>query len=112
MADDVRTTTRNATVVIAAIACAAALYWLRDILTPLALAVFLAVMIDGFARVLSDHTPFPDRASVPVAVVLSIALFGGAAWLIADHATSFAGQLAGYQQKLNALIAEIDNGRR
>ena len=74
MADDVRTTTRNATVVIAAIACAAALYWLRDILTPLALAVFLAVMIDGFARVLSDHTPFPDRASVPEAVVLSIAM--------------------------------------
>ena len=107
MADDVRTTTRNATVVIAAIACAAALYWLRDILTPLALAVFLAVMIDGFARVLSDHTPFPDRASVPVAVVLSIALFGGAAWLIADHATSFVGQLAGYQQKLNALIVRV-----
>ena len=93
MADTVRTTTRNATVVLAAVACGAALYWLRDILTPLALAVFLAVMVDGFARVLSDHTPFPDRASVPVAVVLSIVLFGGAAWVIADQATGFVAQL-------------------
>jgi AI-2 transport protein TqsA len=107
MADDVRTATRNATVLLAAIACGAALYLLRDILTPLALAVFLAVMIDGFARVLSEHTPFPDRASVPVAVVLSIALFGGAAYVIADHATSFAGQLTDYQPKLNALIIRV-----
>ena len=108
MADDVRTTTRNATVVLAVIACGAALFWLRGILTPLALAVFLAVMVDGFARILSENTPyFPDRAAVPVAVVLSIGLFGGAAWLIADHATSFAGQLAGYQEKLNALIARV-----
>lgn len=107
MADDVRTTTRNATVLLAAIASGAALYWLRDILTPLALAVFLAVMIDGFARVLSEHTPFPDRAAVPVAVVLSIALFGGAAYVIADHATAFVGQLGGYQEKLNALILRV-----
>ena len=97
MADDVRTATRNAIVVLAVIACGAALYWLRDILTPLALAVFLAVMVDGFARVLSDNTPFfPDRAAVPVAVVLSIVLFGGAAWVIADQATSFVAQLVDY----------------
>ena len=104
MADTVRTATRNATVVLAAIAVGAALYWLRDILTPLALAVFLAVMIDGFARVLAERTPFPDRAALPVAVVLSIALFGGAAYVIADNATAFAGQLVAYQPKLNSLI--------
>lgn len=100
----VRTATRNATMVIAAIAVGAALYWLRDILTPLALAVFLAVMIDGFARVLAERTPFPDRAALPVAVVLSIVLFGGAAYVIADNATAFAAQLVAYQPKLNSLI--------
>ncbi|HEX6859470.1 MAG TPA: AI-2E family transporter [Caulobacteraceae bacterium] len=105
MADDaVRTATRNATFVLAAVALGAALFWLRDILTPLALAVFLAVMIDGFARILAGHTPFPDRAAVPVAVVLSIALFGGSAWMIADHATDFAAQLVDYGPKLDSLI--------
>lgn len=108
MADDIRTATRNATVVLAVIACGAALFWLRDILTPLALAVFLAVMIDGFARILSEHTPhFPDRAAVPVAVVLSIGLFGGAAWLIAENATAFVGEFAGYREKLNGLIGRV-----
>lgn len=103
--DAVSVSTRNATAVIAAVACGAALYLLRGILTPLALAVFLAVMIDGFARILSEHTRFfPDRAAVPVAVVLSIALFGGSAWVIADNATAFAGKLVDYQPKLDSLI--------
>ena len=106
MADDVRTATRNAAVVLAAIAGGAAIYWLRDILTPLALAGFLTVMIDGFARVLAERTPFPDRASLPVAVVLSIALFGGAVWVIGSNGTTFVGQLVAYQPKLNALIVE------
>jgi predicted PurR-regulated permease PerM len=106
MADDVRTATRNAVVVLAAIAGGASIYWLRGILTPLALAGFLAVTIDGFARVLAERTPFPDKAALPVAVVLSIALFGGAVWVIASNATSFFGQLVAYQPKLNALIAE------
>ena len=106
MADDVRTSTRNAVVVIAMIAGGAAAYWLADILTPLALAGFLAVMIDGFARVLADRTPFPDRAALPVAVILSIALFGGSVWFIASDATSFFSQLMAYQPKLNALLAQ------
>ena len=108
MTDTVYTTSRNALVIIAAVACGAAAYWLRDILTPLALAVFLAVMIDGFARVLSERTPgFPKRAAVPVAVALSIVLFGGAAYVIADNATSFVAQLVTYQPKLNSLIARF-----
>ncbi|MGE5565461.1 MAG: AI-2E family transporter [Parcubacteria group bacterium] len=105
MADDVRTATRNAVVVMAAIAGGAAIYWLRDILTPLALAGFLAVMIDGFARVLAERTPFfPDRAALPLAVVLSIALFGGSVWVIGSNAADFFSQLVAYQPKLNALI--------
>jgi len=103
--DAVRTATRNAVVVLAVIAGGAVVYWLRNILTPLALAIFLAVMIDGFARVLTEHVKgFPDRAALPVAVALSIVLFGGSAWVIADNATSFAQQLVAYQPKLNQLI--------
>jgi len=45
-------TARNALVIIAVVVAGAAFLWLRGILTPLALALFLMVMIDGFARVL------------------------------------------------------------
>jgi AI-2 transport protein TqsA len=108
MADDpVRTATRNGIMVIAAVACGVALYLLRDILTPLALAIFLAVMIDGFARVLAHRTPLRDKASLPVAVVLSILLFAGAAWVVADNATTFAGQLVDYKPKLEGLVARV-----
>lgn len=99
---------RNALAILATIAAGAVLYLLSDILTPLALAIFLAVMIDGFARVLQARLPgVSGRAAVPLAVVLSVVIFGGAAFFIADNATSFATQLITYTPKLNGLIARI-----
>lgn len=99
---------RNALVILATIAAGAVLYALSDILTPLALAMFLAVMIDGFARVLQARLPgVSRRAAVPLAIVLSVAIFGGAAVFVADNATSFASQLVGYAPKLNGLIARV-----
>jgi predicted PurR-regulated permease PerM len=98
--------TRNAVVLMAVIAAGATLYWLADILTPLALAMFLAVMVDGFARVLSHRLPrLSRRAALPLAVVLSLAIFGGSAFFIAENATSFGSQLTSYAPKLNSLIA-------
>ncbi|WP_068874604.1 MULTISPECIES: AI-2E family transporter [unclassified Phenylobacterium] len=99
---------RNALVILATIAAGAVLYMLSDILTPLALAMFLAVMIDGFARVLQARLPgVGARAATPLAVVLSVVIFGGATFFIADNATSFASQLITYTPKLNGLIARI-----
>ncbi len=99
---------RNALVILATIAGGVVLYLLSDILTPLALALFLAVMIDGFARVLQARLPgVGGRAAVPLAVALSVVIFGGAAFFIADNATSFAAQLVTYAPKLNGLIARI-----
>lgn len=102
------TVARNALVILAAVACGAALYWMRDILTPLALAVFLAVMIDGLARVLKARAPWlSSKAALTAAIVISIMLFGGSAYVIADNATSFVGQLVTYTPKLNNLIARV-----
>lgn len=100
--------TRTAVVILAVIACGAALYWLRGILTPLALAVFLAVMIDGFARVIRSRLPWvSERAALPAAIVLSVLLFGGSTFVIAENATSFVGQLVAYTPRLNGLIAQV-----
>ena len=102
------TITRNALVILAVIAGGAVLYVLADILTPLALALFLAVMIDSFARVLQARLPgVSRRVATPLAIVLSILIFGGAAYFIADNAASFAGQLVTYAPRLNGLIARL-----
>jgi len=99
---------RNATVILAVIACGACLYFLSGILTPLALAMFLAVMIDGFARVLEHRLPVVSRQmATPLAVVLSALIFGGTAFFIAENATTFAAQLVEYTPKLNGLIAKV-----
>jgi len=99
---------RNALVLLAVIATGATLYWLAGILTPLALAVFLAIMIDGFARVLAHRLPgVSRRAALPLAIFLSLAIFGGSAFFVAENATSFATQLVSYAPKMNSLIADI-----
>jgi predicted PurR-regulated permease PerM len=99
---------RTAVVIVAVIAVGAALAWLAPILTPLALAVFLAVMIDGFSRVIRERLPMlPEPAALPAAILISIALFFGIAFFIADNAASFANQLVSYTPRLNGLIRQV-----
>src|SRR5258708_23926510 len=99
---------RNALVILAVIAGGVTLYMLAAILTPLALAMFLAVMIDGFARVLQHRLPhISKKAALPLALVISILLFGGTAFFVAENATGFATQLVAYGPKLDAVIAQV-----
>jgi AI-2 transport protein TqsA len=101
-------TMRNAVVVIAVVIAGAALKWLSGILTPLALAIFLLVMIDLLARNLKARVPFlPAWAPLPLAVVVSVLLFVGTALLVADNAAGFKDQLIGYGPRLNSLIATV-----
>jgi len=100
--------TRNAIVMMAVVLCGAATWWLRDILTPLVLALFLMVLIDGLARVLEHRIPrFPHRAAMPVAIILSIILFAVTVYLMVDNTTAFIGQLVGYGPKLHATAARV-----
>jgi predicted PurR-regulated permease PerM len=99
---------RNALVVVAAIATGAAIYWLSGILTPLALAIFLAIMIDGFARVLAHRLPgVSRRAALPLALVLSVLLFGGATFMVAARAPSFFSEIVDFAPKLMLTIARL-----
>ena len=99
---------RNALVILATIISAYALYWLRVILTPLALAMFLVVMIDGFARLLSHRAPFlPRWADLPVALLTSTVAFGLIVYAVASNAAGFGAQLISETARLNTLIAGI-----
>jgi len=101
-------TSRHAQVVLAVIAVGGVLYWLSGILTPLALAVFVMVMIDSFARVLVERVPrFPPGAALPAAIAFSALIFAAVAMVVAANAGAFAAELFGYAPKLNALIGRL-----
>jgi predicted PurR-regulated permease PerM len=65
------------------------------------------VMIDSFARALAKAPGFPAVAALPVAIVLSIAGFVLIAFMVANNAAAFTGQLLGEGPKLDALIAKL-----
>ena len=82
-----------------------ALWALRHILTPLVLAVFLLLMVDGLARALRDRIPnFPDRAALPVAVILIMGLFALTIWQLVQTASDFSANSHMYEDKLNAVL--------
>lgn len=93
--------------VIAAAAIIAGLWWFADLLTPLALAVFLWLTIDAFAEALQKRLPFmPKAAAIPVAVLivfLSLAFIVG---FVIEYATDFSRSLGSYQIRLNEVIAQ------
>ena len=101
-------TVRVALVVIAVVVAGAAFYWLNAILTPLALALFLTVMIDGLARLMSERIPhFPKQAALPIAIAVSLTLVLMTVLVVINNATLFAGQIALYAPKLNEVINGI-----
>jgi predicted PurR-regulated permease PerM len=101
-------TARNAMVVIAVIVTGAALRWMGDIITPLLLAIFLAIMVDGFGRVIRRRIPLmPQGGAVTAALLISGVLLIAIAVIVADNAGGFIGNLSTYEPRLNALIARV-----
>jgi AI-2 transport protein TqsA len=99
--------TRNAVLVLAVIVAGGALLWGAAILTPLVLALFLLVMVDGFARLLTRMPFLPDWAALPVALVLTALGFGLTVYVVVNNAASFVGELVNDLPRLNAVIAQI-----
>jgi predicted PurR-regulated permease PerM len=102
---------RNALVIIAVVIVAAALHWMSAILTPLARAFFLLVMIDGYARVLHRRMPvLGPRASLAVALLISAVVLGVTVYAVASNGAGFAAQLFSAAPRLNSVIAQVAGG--
>jgi predicted PurR-regulated permease PerM len=98
----------NAQVLIAVILAGAALVWAAPILTPLALAVFLMLMIDALARELQAWLRFLGAgAALGVAIFLCILVFGVVVFVVASHSASFVAKLFAYQARINAILADL-----
>ena len=101
---------KGGVIVIASIMTGFALWALRHILEPFALAIFLTLMVDGLARTLKTRIPnFPAKAALPTAIVLIVALFAFSIWMIGDNASDFMSQSGDYTNKLNALLERGSN---
>lgn len=102
---------RNAIVVIAVVAAGAALYWLRDILTPLAMAIFLMIMIDGVKRSIEQRTSLPDHWAGVAAVLLVVVGFFAAIAFIVNGAAGFFTDMSGISSGIGPRIdAIIEDG--
>jgi AI-2 transport protein TqsA len=98
---------RNALVLIAIVAGGAALYWLRGILTPLAMAIFLMIMIDGLKRGIEGHTPVPGRWAGLAALLLVVLGFFASIAIIANGARGFFDETTGVSVRIGPRIDQI-----
>jgi predicted PurR-regulated permease PerM len=101
---------RNAIVIIAVVMVAAALHWMAGIFTPLALAIFLMVMIDGFARVLAHRAGLRPMWALAVALIISAICLGLTVYAVASNAPAFVQQLFAAAPRLNAVLKQVAEG--
>ena len=98
---------RSALVLGATVAAGAALYWRRDRLTPLAMAVFLLIMIDGVKRSVAARTPLNDRWAGTAALLLVVLAFFASIAIIVNGAAGFFGEASGVSQNIGPRIDQI-----
>ncbi|MBJ7485886.1 AI-2E family transporter [Brevundimonas sp.] len=101
------TVARNALVLIAVVVTAAALVWLSDILTPLAMAIFLLIVIDGVKRTIEQRTPLPHRWAGLAALLVVVLIFAGSIAIIVYGAAGFFGQASGVATNIGPRIDQI-----
>jgi AI-2 transport protein TqsA len=84
------------------------LYWFADLLTPLALAVFLWLTIDAFAEWMRKRMPFlPRKAAVPIALTIVFVFLAFVVAFVIDYAASFAGSITDYRVRIDALVVQV-----
>ena len=99
--------TRNALVLLAVVAVGAALVWLSDILTPLAMALFLMIMIDGVKRSIEKRTSLPPRAAGAVALTLVVIAFFASIAIMVNGAAGFFTDASGVSTSIGPRIDQI-----
>jgi AI-2 transport protein TqsA len=98
---------RNALVLIAVVVTAAALVWLSDILTPLAMAIFLMIVIDGVKRAIEERTSVPHRWAGIAALTVVVLIFAGSIAIIVYGASGFFGEASGVATNIGPRIDQI-----
>ncbi len=101
-------TTRASTLFLAVAVFIFGLVWLRDILSTFALAVFLWLIIDGFANAIDRRSkliPYPAALAFALVVVFAGLTFVIA--VVADAGAEFARNGAAYRVRIDEVIAQV-----
>ena len=88
--------------ILATVAVAFALYWLKPVLIPFTLAVFVALAISPLIDLLTLRLRIPRAISLAVALVLVVVLFVVLGALISGSVNSMAANAGDYQRNLVA----------
>ena len=94
--------------ILAILAIIGVLYLGRSILAPFAMAVFLFLVMEGFARAIDERMAIMTRnRSRVISIMAVLAGFGLFIGLLARGVTQFGDHAADYENKINALIADV-----
>lgn len=86
----------------------ACLFLAREILAPFAMAVFLFLVVEGFARAIDERSHLLKRSlSRALAILVVLGGFVGFIGLLASGVAQFGGQAPLYETKINGMIAQI-----
>ena len=84
----------------------AGLYFARDVLVPLAVALLLTFLLTPLVQHV-EHLRLPRVPAVLMVVALSFAILGGIGWLISNQATDLAVKLGEYQGDIERKIENV-----
>jgi len=90
--------------VIATVAIAFALWWLRPVLIPFVMALFIALALGMGVDLLAEHTRMPRRVALPLVLLFGVLGLLGIGALVAMSVSELAANSAAYREKIAALI--------
>ena len=98
---------RNAGVFLAVVAGGAVVKFFQGIITPLVIAIFLLLLIDGLSRTAARRLPFlPDWFRSVAGAIVTIGGFAAVVGVCAHYARDFGSQLLSLQPKIDALLGQ------
>ncbi len=93
--------------ILSAVAVAAALYWLRPVMVPFVLAVFLAMGLNPLVDVQVQRLHLPRPLAVVAVLVLAVLFFGAVATLVSASVGQLSANVDVYQEQITQLVERV-----
>ncbi len=90
--------------ILCAVVVAASLYWLRPVMIPLVLAVFISLCLSMMAEVLTQRFKFPKVLAMGTTLLMASLFFFLVVTLISSSVRQLASQAGAYQDSLNTIV--------
>lgn len=98
----------GATILIATLLAGGAIYLLRDIIAPLALAAFLLIVVSELARQIKRVAPpLPLNVALGLSLGVIVAAFALITWIIIDNLSGLLANAEGYIARLDSILVTI-----